>query len=680
MDTHSVPGGVPGGVPGWPQPGPLLATIDGPEDLRALPLDQLPQLCQELRAYIWDTVMRAGGHLAPSLGVVELTVVLHYLYDTPTDRIVWDVGHQSYVHKVLTGRREALRSIRQWKGISGFLKRSESPYDVFGAGHASTAISAALGVATARDAKGERHRVVAVVGDGGMTGGLAYEGLNNAGASGRDLTVILNDNAMSISPNVGAISHYLTKIISHPLFNRAKAEIWDVTEKLPKTETVRGVVRRVEESLKTFLTPGMLFEDLGFRYLGPLDGHDIRELTSVMEKVRDLKGPILVHVVTKKGKGYELAEVDPQKYHGVKPSPGSVKVETPPSIDRQSAAPSVASAATEPRLSYTELFSEAMLREARTNPRLVAVTAAMADGTGLVKFAQEFPERFFDVGIAEAHGVTFCAGLAAEGMRPVAAIYSTFLQRAYDQIVHDVAIQHLPVVFCLDRAGLVGEDGPTHHGCLDLSYLGCVPGMVVGAPRNGAQFVGMLRSALAWDDGPFAIRYPRDQAPEAGFPTQIPEVRVGTWESLRAAEEITLLAVGSMVPTALEAAEILRADGLSVGVIDCRFVRPLDDALLGRVAARSTLLVSMEENVLRGGFGGQIDLWLRERGPARGPRLVSIGLPDAFVEHGSRKQLLQFCGLLPAQIAQRIRDEARVDGNARDTVRTPASAPAPLPG
>ena len=632
---------------GYPTPGPLLSTVDGPEDLRTLPIEKLPELCQELRTYIWDTIMKVGGHLAPSLGVVELSVVLHYLFNTPNDRIVWDVGHQAYVHKVLTGRRDALRTIKQWHGISGFLKRSESPYDTFGAGHASTAISAALGMAAARDLMGEKRRVVAVVGDGGMTGGLAYEGLNNAGASGRDIIVILNDNAMSISPNVGAISNYLTRIISHPLFNRAKSDIWGLTEKLPKTETVRNAVRKVEESLKTLLTPGMLFEDLGFRYLGPIDGHDIRELISVLEKVREMEGPILVHVLTKKGKGYQMAEIDPQKYHGVKPMPGSVKV----------AADKVAKPVEKPRaeISYTEAFAESMVRLARENPKIVAVTAAMADGTGLVKYATEFPDRFCDVGIAEAHGITFCAGLATEGMRPVAAIYSTFLQRAYDQIIHDVALQHLPVVFCLDRAGLVGEDGPTHHGAFDLSYLSCVPGMVVAAPRNAAELYGMLRTATAWDEGPFAIRYPRGSVPEGEFPEDAPAVPVGSWELLSPLADVTLLAVGSMVSVAEETAALLSPLGIECGVVNARFVKPVDAKLLEAAARRSKLLVTIEENAVRGGFGAQVDLWLEEQGIRNEVQLLRVGLPDQFVEHGARKKLLELSGLCAPDISNRIR-------------------------
>lgn len=623
---------------GLPEPGPLLATINGPEDLRALPVEKLPELCVELRAFIWETVTRLGGHLAPSLGVVELSVVLHYVYDTPRDRLVWDVGHQGYVHKVLTGRRDSLRTIRQWKGISGFLKRDESPYDVFGAGHASTAISAALGVATARDLRGENHRVVAVVGDGGMTGGLAYEGLNNAGVSGRNLTVILNDNAMSISPNVGAIARYFTKILSSALFNRAKGEVWDLTEKLPRKEELRSAARKVEESVKTLIVPGMLFEDLGFRYLGPIDGHDVRELIDVFQKIKELEGPLLVHVLTRKGKGYDVSEADPNKYHGVKAST-SGKVEKK-----------------KPGLAYTAVFSEAMIRLAEEDPRVCAITAAMADGTGLTEFAARFPDRFFDVGIAEAHGVTFCAGLAAEGMRPVAAIYSTFLQRAYDQIIHDVSVQKLPVIFALDRAGLVGEDGPTHHGCFDLSYLGCVPGLVVAAPKNGTELVALLRTAVQYLDGPFAIRFPRDTVPEEVVPPRPDPIPVGSWEIVKPLAGITLLAVGTMVRTAEDVAELFAADDVEVGVVNCRYVRPLDQTVMQQLSALSGIVVTIEENALAGGFGTQVCSWFESEGHLDRVRMMQFGIPDGFVEHGPRGKLLDLVGLTTPQIYTRLRE------------------------
>lgn len=622
---------------GWPEPGPLLRSIDGPEELRGLPVEQLPLLCQELRAYIWDTVTRTGGHLAPSLGVVELTVVLHYLFDTPRDRIIWDVGHQCYVHKVLTGRRDALRTIRQYGGLSGFLKREESLYDVMGAGHASTSISAALGVATARDAHGDDFRVVAVVGDGGLTGGLSFEGLNNAGASGRNLIVILNDNAMSISPNVGALSRYLTEVVSHPIFNRVKAEIWNLTEKLPKTQSVRQVVRKMEEGIKSLLTPGMLFEDLGFRYLGPIDGHDVEELISVLENVRDMNGPVLVHVLSLKGKGYTRAELDPQKYHGVKPITPGAKVEP-----------------VRAHPAYTDVFGHGLTVLGRDDPRVVAVTAAMADGTGTMEFAKKFPERFFDVGIAEGHAVTFSAGMALEGMRPVVAIYSTFLQRAFDAIIHDVALQKLPVLFCLDRAGLVGEDGPTHHGAFDISYLGCVPDLILAAPRSGAELLGLMKAGLAWDRGPFVIRYPRDRVPEDAMPDFPDSIPVGSWDILRPLSDVALLAVGSMVDPALEAADLLVGHGLKAGVVNCRFLRPMDGAVLSKVAARSRHVVTLEENSLSGGFGGQVARWLDEQAVPVRPFLTRIGLPDAFVEHGSRRQLLDLCGLTAPRIVQQI--------------------------
>ena len=636
---------------GMPEPGPLLRDIDGPEELRAIPVDQLPELCREVREYIWETITRLGGHLAPSLGVVELSVVLHYLYDTPRDRLVWDVGHQGYVHKVLTGRRDQLRAIRQYQGISGFLKRTESEYDVFGAGHASTAISAGLGFATARDLARQAHRVVAIVGDGAMTGGLSYEGLNNAGASGRNFTVVLNDNSMSISRNVGAISSYLTKIISHPLFNKAKGEVWDLTGMLPRKDELRSAARRVEESVKTLFTPGMLFEDLGFRYLGPIDGHDIKGLVSVFEKVRDMEGPILVHVLTQKGKGFDVSEADPNKYHGVKPK-------SQPSGKVEKKAPGIA---------YTQAFGEAMIRLAEEDPRVVAITAAMTDGTGLVPFAEQHPDRFFDVGIAEAHGVTFAAGLAADGMRPYCAIYSTFLQRAYDQIVHDVAVQHLPVVFCLDRAGLVGEDGPTHHGTLDLSYLGCVPGMVLAAPRNGAELVGLLRASLAHEGGPFAIRYPRDTIPEGSVPLDAPAIPIGSWEVLRPVQSVTLLAAGTMVSVAEQVADRFAETGTRVGVVNARYIRPLDDEVMNELLAPAGYVVTLEENSVRGGLGSQVLGWLEEHGATDRVRVIHFGLPDSFVEHASRKKLLELVGLTGAQVYARL---ASVLGE-----KTPAAGP-----
>ncbi len=619
---------------------PLLSRVDSPGDLKLLSVDELESLCGELRAYVWDTVTRVGGHLSASLGVVELTVALHYLFDSPRDRIVWDVGHQSYIHKVLTGRRDLLPTIRQLGGISGFCKRSESPHDAFGAGHASTAISAALGIAAARDLAGEDYRVVAVVGDGGMTGGLAYEGLNNAGASGRRLVVILNDNKMSISPNVGALSRYLTGIIASPRFNKAKADVWRLSEHFPKTTLFRQMVRRVEESLKGLLVPGMLFEDLGFRYLGPIDGHNLRALLVVLDRVKSMDGPILLHVATQKGKGIALAEGDPLKYHGVKALvPKNGKLEPPA-----------------PKPTYTDVFGRLVPRLATEDGRVVAVTAAMAEGTGLVEMAHSFPDRFFDVGIAEAHAVTFSAGAATAGRRPIAAIYSTFLQRAYDQIVHDVALQHLPVVFCLDRAGLVGEDGPTHHGCFDLAYLSCVPELIVCAPKDGRELCDLIHTGLG-QDRPFAVRYPRDTIPDAVTLEQIDtiplrRIEIGSWERLRPGSGFVLLAVGSMVGPALECAARLDALGEPAGVVNCRFVKPMDEGMLREILGSATRIVTLEEGAPGGGFGSQIARWAAQIDP--GPRVLAIGLPDAFVEHGRRSVLLERAGLSVDAIHERI--------------------------
>ncbi|MBM3286630.1 MAG: 1-deoxy-D-xylulose-5-phosphate synthase [Candidatus Eisenbacteria bacterium] len=631
-----------------PQPS-LLSRIDSPEDLKCLSVEDLNRLCAELRAYVWETISQVGGHLAASLGVVELTVALHYLYDTPRDQIVWDVGHQCYIHKVLTGRREALATIRQLGGVSGFCKRSESPYDAFGAGHASTAISAALGIATARDLNGEDFHVVAVVGDGGMTGGLSYEGLNNAGAAGRRLVVILNDNKMSISPNVGAISRYLTNIISSPLFNRAKAEVWQLSERFPKTESFRKMVRKIEESLKALLVPGMLFEDFGFRYLGPIDGHDLRMLLSVIDRVKKMEGPVLLHVVTRKGKGIAPAEGDPQRYHGVRGATPMFqkngKLEPAPS-----------------KPTYTDAFGRVICRLAAEDRRVVAVTAAMAEGTGLVEFSRRFPGRFFDVGIAEAHATLFSAGVATRGLRPVAAIYSSFLQRAYDQIIHDVALQQLPVVFCIDRAGLVGEDGPTHHGAFDLSYLGIVPGMTVAAPRNARDLANLLYTALQRDEGPFAIRYPRGTIPDGIDLAELDAmdleaVPIGSWERLRPGDSIVLLAVGSMVDPALACAERLDATGARVGVVSCRFVKPLDETMLSSIVRSAGRIVTLEEGSLVGGFGPAIARRVHEL--SAGVPVLQLGLPDRFIEHGARSILLDRAGLSPDRLHARISEWAR---------------------
>jgi 1-deoxy-D-xylulose-5-phosphate synthase len=614
----------------------LLPTIKSPADLRQLPVEDLHQVVDEIREYTIDTVTQTGGHLAPTLGVVELTVALHYVYDTPRDKIVWDVGHQGYAHKILTGRFEQLKTIRQYGGLSGFLKRSESEYDVFGAGHASTSISAALGIAVARDYHQEDYKVVAVIGDGAMTGGLAYEGLNNAGHLRRQLLVILNDNNMSISPNVGAIRTHLTRIVTNPLYNRIRDEIWHLTGALPigKNRT-RLFLKKIEEGLKNLVVPGIIFDELGFRYFGPIDGHDLEELIRTLQNIKDIKTPVLLHIVTKKGKGMKVAEDDPVTYHGVKPaepSNGKPVVEPP---------------------SFQSVFGTLACEVARNRNDTICITAAMKEGTGLVPFAEEFPDRFYDVGIAEGHAVTYAAGLAAEGMRPIAAIYSTFLQRAYDHIVHDVAIQHLPVIFCMDRAGLAGEDGPTHHGALDLAYLRCIQEMVVSAPKDGNEFRHLLYTALEQKEHPFAIRYPKAGAVEFDPHGQAELLPIGSWEVLRTGSEVALLVVGPLVFAALEAAEQLAEKGISCEVVNCRFVKPMDVRYLEALHKRFTKIVTIEEGVVTGGFGDGVAGWLVGRGFAG--RVVRLGLPDEFVSHGSRNLLLRKLGLDSRGIQQAVR-------------------------
>lgn len=607
------------------------------EELKTMSLEELEVLSGELREYIISVVSKTGGHLASSLGVIELTVALHYVFDAPRDILIWDVGHQSYAHKILTGRKEAFETLREEGGISGFPRRIESQYDPFGTGHASTSISAALGFAVARDRNESDYRVLAVVGDGALTGGLAYEGLNNAGASGTDIIVILNDNRMSISPNVGAISRYLTSVITNPAYNRIRTEIWNLTWKLSSFgKSVRVMARRLEESLKNLITPGMLFEELGFRYIGPVDGHNLRELIGTLRGLKEIRGPIFVHVITTKGKGYVPAETSPHRFHGVGSfdkvtGKGNAKSNLP---------------------SYTSVFSKTLIDLAERDKRIVAVTAAMPDGTGLTPFGEKYPDRFFDVGIAEQHAVTFSAGMACAGMKPVAAIYSTFLQRSLDQIIHDVALQNLPVVFVLDRGGLVGRDGVTHHGVFDLTYLSMIPNMVVSSPKDEQEVKNLLFTALKYNGGPFAIRYPRDVVFRLDPPDAPKELRIGSWEVIHDGNEIVFLAVGSMVKNCLEASQKLAESGLSPGLVNCRFVKPLDRALLERLSTEYSVLITVEENVVSGGFGSRVAHALLERGTPP-VRLYQHGLPDSFVDHASRDRLLHEVGLSPEEIAKK---------------------------
>ncbi len=623
----------------------IIEGIGGPADLKAIPEEELEGVCRELREYVVEVITAVGGHLGASLGVVELTVALHRVFDSPRDVFCWDVGHQGYIHKILTGRRERFPTIRQHGGLSGFLKRSESEHDHFGAGHASTSISAALGFAEASRRSGSERHVVAVIGDGAMSGGLAFEGLNNAGNSQRDLLVILNDNNMSISPNVGALSRYFTEVTTSPLLNRLRDQVWDALGKLPAASRrmARDMAHRVEESMRTMVVPGMFFDELGFRYFGPVDGHDLTGLIRLLERLRDLRGPKVLHVLTVKGKGLSEAERDPVSYHGVgsKVVPSDLAELQP---EGRSSAPS-----------YNDLVSGLLEDALQRDKRVVAITAAMSEGTGLKEFADRHPDHFFDVGIAEGHAVTFAAGLAAGGLRPVACIYSTFLQRAYDHLVHDVALQRLPVVFLLDRAGLVGADGPTHHGSLDLAYLSSVPGMVLAAPRNGNELRDLLHCALAQDQGPFAIRYPKDNSFAWDPAAPARELAVGSWELLREGRDAALLAVGAMVEEALQAAELLAERKISLSVVNARFVKPLDGFLLERLCASHPLLVCIEEGTGVNGFGAMVRMRLDELGFAG--RFLSLTLPDDAVEHGERRVLLDQVGLTGPRIADRVRGE-----------------------
>ena len=609
----------------------LLPKIKSPADIRDFSKQQLQQLVDELRYYTIETISQIGGHLAPTLGVVELTVALHKVFETPSDKIVWDVGHQGYAHKILTGRFDEFPSIRQFGGLSGFLKRSESDYDVFGAGHASTSISAATGIAQSRKHSGKNFRVVSVIGDGSMTGGLAFEALNNAGALKTPMIVVLNDNEMSISPNVGALNTYLTKIVTNPIYNHIREEIWNLSGKLPFGKSkARTMLHRIEDSLNSLLVPGMLFEELGFRYIGPIDGHNLNDLIDTFEKIKDVRSPMLLHVLTKKGKG--MASVDADKYHAdavryhaVKPN-GKLpakKIESVPV--------------------FQDVFGYLTCEVAKNRNDTVCITAAMREGTGLVKYAKEFPERYYDVGIAEGHAVTFAAGLATQNIRPIVAIYSTFLQRAFDHIIHDAAIQHLPVVFCMDRAGIAGEDGPTHHGALDIAYLKCIQDMIVTAPKDGNELRNLLYTGLDYKDGPFAIRYPKASSIEFNKLGQAELLPIGSWEVLRKGEEAVILAVGPQVYDALNAAEQLVGRGVNCEVVNCRFIKPMDEDYLNKVIERFNKVITIEEGVSTGGFGESIAAFLSTNG-FKGD-INNISLPDKFVEHGPRQLLLDKYGV-----------------------------------
>jgi 1-deoxy-D-xylulose-5-phosphate synthase len=598
---------------------PLLDTISNPAQLRELERKQLPQLVEELRRFLVESVSRTGGHLSSNLGTVELTVALHYVFATPDDRLVWDVGHQTYAHKVLTGRRAGMARLRTHGGVSGFPKRSESEYDTFGVGHSSTSISAALGMALAAKLKGEARRTVAIIGDGALSAGQAFEAMNNAGVADVDMLVILNDNDMSISPPVGALNKYLARLFSGSAFNAARKAGEKV---LGVSPSLLEFANRVEEHVKGMLTPGTLFEELGFNYIGPIDGHDLDSLVPTLQNLQKLKGPQFLHVITKKGQGYKLAEADPILYHGVSKFQPELGIQG----GKMGGKPS-----------YTQIFGDWLCDMAAADPRLVAITPAMGEGSGMMRFAERFPERYFDVGIAEQHAVTFAAGLACEGMRPVLAIYSTFLQRGYDQLLHDVALQKLPVVFALDRGGLVGADGPTHHGSFDLSYLTCIPNLVVMTPADEAECRRMLTTAHRLD-GPSAVRYPRGSGPGVAAETALLALPIGRGEIRRHGKGVALLAFGSMLAPALAAAEELDAT-----VANMRFVKPIDRELIVALAREHSLLISVEENALIGGAGSEVARVLDEIvSPAQ---FVRMGLPDSFIDHGDQALLLAEVGL-----------------------------------
>ena len=612
---------------------PLLDSIASPDELRLLSERQLLELAAEMRQFLLESVGRTGGHLAANLGTVELSIALHYVYNTPHDRLVWDVGHQSYTHKILTGRRNRMSGLRQKDGIAGFPKRDESPFDAFGAGHSSTSVSAALGMAIAAQREAENRKVVAVIGDGAMTAGMAFEALNHAGDLHTDLLVILNDNDMSISPNVGGLSNHLARALSGKLYVTMREQGKKVLKNMPP---VWELARRAEEHVKGMVIPGTLFEELGFNYIGPIDGHDLPTLVKTLRNLRSLKGPQFLHIVTKKGKGYKPAEDNPCGYHGVS------------AFDHRIGAMNSGKAALP---TYTEVFGQWLCDMANGDERLVAITPAMREGSGLVAYSERYPDRYFDVGIAEQHAVTLAAGMACEGLKPVVAIYSTFLQRGYDQLIHDVAIQNLPVMFAIDRAGLVGPDGPTHAGSFDLSYLRCVPNMVVMAPADENECRQMLSTAFSLNQ-PAAVRYPRGTGPGVPQRKDLSTLPVGKADILREGRTVAVLAFGSMVQPALEA-----GDRLGATVVNMRFVKPLDGELVARLAAGHALIVTVEENAVMGGAGSAVAEHLAAHDLS--PSIIHIGLPDRFVEQGSRSELLEACGLTAEGIFRRIADHSK---------------------
>jgi len=619
----------------------VLDQIECPFDVKKLDPEELERLCSELREEILSTVSKNGGHLASNLGVVELTVALHYVFDFPRDKVIWDVGHQSYTHKILTGRKDRFHTLRQYEGISGFPKRDESPYDAFDSGHSGTSISSALGMAEARRQKGEEGKMIAVIGDGSMTAGLAFEGLNQSGHIDQDLIVILNDNEMSISPNVGALSSYLNRLMTGQFVNRFREDFKAFLETLPRIgKSALRFAKQAEESLKGLLMPGLLFEELGMKYIGPIDGHRLHYLIETFQNVKKLRGPILIHVITKKGKGYPPAEANPAQYHSVPPfhietgEPKQGSIGNPPT--------------------YTQIFGETLCQLAKENKHLIAITAAMQSGTGLERFSKEFPDRFYDIGIAEQHAVTFAAGLALEGMKPVVAIYSTFLQRAYDQILQDVGLQNLPVVFALDRGGIVGEDGPTHQGVFDFSYLRHIPNLIIMVPKDEDELQQMMKTAMECP-GPVAFRYPRGKGEGVKRNPVLRSIEIGKGEVLREGGDMLILAIGTTVYPSIRAAERLDDSGIHAAVINSRFLKPLDGDLIGEWARKIGKILTVEENVLQGGFGSAVLELLQEKGLSS-VHVKRLGIPDLFVEHGPPSVLRAKYGIDEAGIYRAVKE------------------------
>jgi 1-deoxy-D-xylulose-5-phosphate synthase len=617
-----------------------LDKINSPKDLKNIPKDELGKVCEELRTYITETINQIGGHLAPTLGAIEITTAVHYVFDAPKDKIVWDTGHQAYAHKVLTGRYNQFPTIRRYKGLSGFLKRSESEYDVFGAGHASTSISAALGMAVSRNLENEDFNVISIIGDGALSGGLAFEALNNAGNIRKQMLVIVNDNDMSISPNVGAFRNYLVKIATNKNYNRLRRWIYKTIKKLPiSLKIIESILRKAESSAKKFFLPSTVFEDLGFRYFGPVDGHNIEEMLEVLENIKGYDSPVVLHAITKKGKGLDYAELDPIKYHGVKEKKDN----------------SVASKSIQAPI-YQNVFGEVLCDLAEENNKIIAITAAMREGTGLVDYSSRFPKRFFDVGIAEGHAVTFSGGLSTEGKIPVVAIYSTFLQRAFDHIIHDIALQNLPVIFCLDRSGLVGEDGATHHGVLDIAYLRCIQNIIISAPKDGNELRDLLFTATLNTEKPFTIRYPKEES--VNFEQMSPKkIEIGSWEVLTKGSDVLILAVGSMVKKSIEVHSMLLDKNISSEVVNCRFIKPMDKNYLNESFPNHKLVVTIEEGVTTGGFGEGIVNWSNENHISNS--VMTIGVPNKFVDHGPRNILLEEIGLDSMTLFEKIYNFSR---------------------